>query len=120
MAHPSDRCPKCGSPTACKSGGCSVFSPKNKIEALRQYYLRHWVEDPIDGTNFDCAVLDALADLDHRNGVHLIDLLDRYADAIEVRVRAQVRAEELQSCSTVQPERFLEREARNAITARAQ
>jgi hypothetical protein len=122
MAHPSDRCQVCGSTTDCRSDGCSgrSLTPKEKIEIIRQYYLRTLVEDPMDGTDFDCLILDTLADLDHRDGNHLSDLLDRYVDAIEVRVRAQVRAEQLQSCSTVKPERRLEREARNAITARPQ
>lgn len=36
----------------------------NAIEALRREYLHKWVEDPQDGTDFDCAILDALERLE--------------------------------------------------------
>ena len=35
-----------------------------KIELLRQYYLKNLVEDPMDGTDFDCLVLDMLDSLE--------------------------------------------------------
>ena len=31
-----------------------------KLTALKSYYLNHLVDDPIDGSRFDCDVLDAL------------------------------------------------------------
>lgn len=34
-----------------------------KLEILKQVYLRIMVEDPIDGTSFDCSVIDALNNL---------------------------------------------------------
>jgi hypothetical protein len=33
---------------------------KDKLEVLKQYYLRHMCEDPIDGNRFDLDVLDAI------------------------------------------------------------
>ena len=33
------------------------------LRALELYYLRVLVEDPQDGTNFDCDVLDAISTL---------------------------------------------------------
>ncbi len=33
---------------------------QNKIEALKQYYLKELVEDPQDGTPFDSSIIDAL------------------------------------------------------------
>lgn len=39
---------------------------QKKIEALKQYYLYELVEDPIDGTIFDCEVLNALEELENK------------------------------------------------------
>lgn len=36
---------------------------QQSIEALRQFYLHYLYEDPIDGTPFDAAVMNALRDL---------------------------------------------------------
>lgn len=33
---------------------------EEKIQVLQWFYLLNLVEDPQDGTNFDCAVIDAL------------------------------------------------------------
>lgn len=38
----------------------------NKLRVLKKYFLDNLVEDPIDGTKFDCDVLDALCKLEER------------------------------------------------------
>lgn len=35
-----------------------------RLERLRMYYLLYLVEDPVDGTKLDCAVLDAIKRLE--------------------------------------------------------
>jgi len=37
-----------------------------KIKTLRQYFLKNLVEDPQDGTKFDCVVLDAFKELERK------------------------------------------------------
>ena len=37
-----------------------------KLEELKQWFLANLVEDPIDGTAFDCAVLDSVEALKER------------------------------------------------------
>jgi len=37
---------------------------QERLERLKQYYLRYLVEDPQDGTTFDCAILDFLRDME--------------------------------------------------------
>lgn len=39
---------------------------KDKLEVLKLYYLRHMVEDPIDGNRFDMDVLDAIEALQRK------------------------------------------------------
>lgn len=41
---------------------------EQKIQRLRQTFLDFLVEDPIDGTTFDCDVLDALKELEEKYG----------------------------------------------------
>jgi len=36
-----------------------------KLKRLKQYFLHHLVEDPQDGTCFDCMVLDAIEALEN-------------------------------------------------------
>ena len=38
-------------------------SREDKLRMLELYYLRHLVEDPQDGTPFDCDILDAIKSL---------------------------------------------------------
>ena len=42
---------------------------QRKIENTKQYFLKNFVEDPFDGTGFDCDFLDAMN-----------ELIERYAD----------------------------------------
>lgn len=36
------------------------LSREEKLRLVELYYLRHLVEDPQDGTDFDCDILDAI------------------------------------------------------------
>jgi hypothetical protein len=40
---------------------------KERIAWLRRYYLTNLVEDPIDGTMFDCEILDFLRDMEEKH-----------------------------------------------------
>jgi len=44
-----------------------------KLRELELYYLQYLVEDPVDGTSFDNAVLDAIEDLKNIYGFGLIE-----------------------------------------------
>lgn len=35
-------------------------SRADKLKAIQHFYLEHLVEEPIDGTDFDCAVLSSI------------------------------------------------------------
>lgn len=39
---------------------------EEKVRHLIEYYLKNLVQDPIDGTRFDCDVLDALESLEKK------------------------------------------------------
>jgi hypothetical protein len=39
---------------------------QEKIEKLKQFFLRKLVEDPQDGTDFDCDVLTSLEKLERK------------------------------------------------------
>lgn len=41
-------------------------SREDKLRILELYYLKFLVEDPIDGTGFDCDILDAIKELKKR------------------------------------------------------
>jgi len=41
----------------------SKLNRAEKLEAVKQWFLKNHVEDPIDGTIFDCTVLDAIENL---------------------------------------------------------
>jgi len=41
-------------------------SRRERLEILKQYYLRILVEDPLEGTQFDCAVLDKIKEIKDR------------------------------------------------------
>jgi hypothetical protein len=41
-------------------GGAHDLPIEERIDLLKKFYLRVMVEDPIDGTALDCAILDAL------------------------------------------------------------
>lgn len=38
------------------------------LEAVKQYFLHNHVEDPFDGTNFDCDFLNAIESLKEKYG----------------------------------------------------
>lgn len=69
-----NRCPKCDRPYDAGSLVCwwcnaalpAIKSRQEKLEATKQWFLRNMVEDPIDGTEFDCAVLDAFKFLEQQ------------------------------------------------------
>jgi len=67
------RCPKCDCQQDPKRRVCqwcntaipTIKSRQEKIEATKQWFLANAVEDPIDGTEFDLAVLDAFKVLEN-------------------------------------------------------
>lgn len=41
-----------------------IDAPRNeRLEQLKMYYLKYLVEDPQDGTRFDCDILDMIETL---------------------------------------------------------
>ena len=47
-----------------RSVDCVIKSRQQRIEETKQWFLSNCVEDPINGTVFDCAMLDAFHDLE--------------------------------------------------------
>lgn len=44
----------------------NTVTRKDRLEVLMLYFLRHLVEDPQDGTLFDCDVMDAIRELQRK------------------------------------------------------
>lgn len=57
-------CFKCSCAACHPNGPCTERRPRNsttrsqKLKILEEYFLKNIVEDPIDGTNFDCDILN--------------------------------------------------------------
>jgi len=63
------RKPNAGHQRPSESGTLNGLVGKSRSERLedtKQWFLANRVEDPIDGTMFDCAVLDAFRELEIR------------------------------------------------------